>query len=144
MITRPPRNRGDTALRIIGVGLFQPSLADEGNLTFVRYFERETHTGQSWADDEKVVFVYHGRIGSILTNDKGSASREKCQISTSELLPKKSTDETDETDMAKLLRVEGWELRSQQERSGLPFRVFRVRQNPLPNVLYAVYRTIGI
>ena len=47
VVHREVCDRGDTSLCIIGIGLFQSCLADECDLTFVRYLERETHSSQS-------------------------------------------------------------------------------------------------
>ena len=52
-------DRGDTSLCKISVCLFQTCLTDEGYCSFMRYFQRKTHTGKSGADNEKIELSYH-------------------------------------------------------------------------------------
>lgn len=43
----------------ISVCLFQTCLTNEGYCSFMRYFQRKTHTGKSGADNEKIELSYH-------------------------------------------------------------------------------------
>ena len=46
----------------VRIGLFQPAFTDKSNFTFVRHFQRKTHTGNSGADDEEIEFSYHSFV----------------------------------------------------------------------------------
>ena len=47
IVDREVSHRGDTSLGIVGVSLLQSRLADEGDPTLMRHFERKHHTGQA-------------------------------------------------------------------------------------------------
>ena len=46
----------------VRIGFFQPAFTDKSNFTFVRHFERKTHTGNSGADNEEIEFSYHNFV----------------------------------------------------------------------------------
>ena len=55
-------DRRHPSLGEVRIGFFQPAFTDKSNFTFVRHFQRKTHTGNSGADNEEIEFSYHSFV----------------------------------------------------------------------------------
>ena len=53
---------GYPSLGEVRIGFFQPTFTDKSNFTFVRHFQRKTHTGNSGTDNEEIEFSYHNLV----------------------------------------------------------------------------------
>ena len=62
IVYRQVGDGGYPALCEISVCLFQAGLADEGYCSFMRHFQRKTHTGNSGADNEEIELSYHSFV----------------------------------------------------------------------------------